>query len=434
MRDGARVAAAIEILSDIEARKRPAADAAKDWMLSHRFAGSKDRAEIGDLVFGALRWKQSSAWRLGEDTPRSWVFGAVAWGFARGPDWIANACAADPHAPPPPSEAEQSALAQATLDGAPDWVRGDFPEWLDASMARIFGEARAEEGAALAAPAPLDLRVNTLKSTRDDVIAALAESPRLKEPPAPTSHAPDGVRIPWAQGRTFPWAAEQSFLKGWFEVQDEGSQIAALLAGASPREQVLDLCAGAGGKTLAMAAAMQNKGQIYAYDEDRLRLKPIFDRVHRSGLRNIQILRGGDKQALGAMGAKFDRVLVDAPCTGSGTWRRRPDAKWKLKPEAVLNRLKEQREVLKDAARLVKPGGRLIYVTCSILPEENGGQVLAFLRDNGAFSQVPYADVWRDVLPGEPPVSADGSTGGLMLSSAKHGTDGFYISVLARAA
>jgi 16S rRNA (cytosine967-C5)-methyltransferase len=426
MRDGARVAAAIEILSDIEARKRPAADAAKDWMLSHRFAGSKDRAEIGDLVFGALRWKQSSAWRLGEDTPRSWVFGAVAWGFARGPDWIANACAADPHAPPPPSESEQSALAQATLDGAPDWVRGDFPEWLDASMARIFGEARAEEGAALAAPAPLDLRVNTLKSTRDDVIAALAESPRLKEPPAPTSHAPDGVRIPWAQGRTFPWAAEQSFLKGWFEVQDEGSQLAARMAGAKPGQQVADVCAGGGGKTLALAALMQNRGQVFAFDVDGRRLAPLHERLERAGVRNVQIRAPArTRDVLADLRGCMDVVLIDAPCTGSGTWRRNPDSKWRLRPAALQTRLQEQREALALAAPLVKPGGRLAYVTCSVLPEENEDQVAAFLAANDGFKPA-------HLRGGEVPGYARGHA--IQMTPLKTGCDGFFVAALERTA
>ena len=259
-------------------------------MLSHRFAGSKDRAEIGDLVFGALRWKQSSAWRMGEDTPRALGLGRAALGLrperrmdrAEPRRRSARAGAADrgENAPRLPS---------ATLDGAPAWVRGDYPEWLDASFARAFGDARAEEGAALAAPAPLDLRANTLKTTREKLIAALGESPKLKEPPRPTPYAPDGVRIPWAQGRTFPWATEQSFVKGWFEVQDEGSQLAALLAGVAPGMQVADVCAGGGGKTLALAALMQNKGQIYAHDVDGRRLAPLKERLDRAGARNVQI-------------------------------------------------------------------------------------------------------------------------------------------------
>ena len=195
---------------------------------------------------------------------------------------------------------------------------------------------------------------------------------------------------------------------------------------------MLDLCAGAGGKTLALAALMQNTGQLYAHDADRHQLKPIFARLKRAGVRNAQVLRAGDNAALDALGARFDVVLVDAPCTGSGTWRRRPDAKWRLKPEALAARLAEQCLVLSRAAGLVKPGGRLVYVTCSVLPEENTGQVARFLEDNAGFRQLQTADVWAAALPGDPPPSADGRRDSLLLTPGRHGTDGFFIAVLER--
>jgi 16S rRNA (cytosine967-C5)-methyltransferase len=423
MRPGARQQAAIEILSSLENQRRPAADAVKDWMLSHRFAGSKDRAEIGDLVFGALRWKQSSAWRMGGDGPRAWVWGALRWGFGWSADQVEQSLYEDPHAPSPPTEAERTALAAATLDGAPAHVRGDYPEWLDASLARAFGDARAEEGAALAAPAPLDLRANALKATRDKLIAALGESPKLKEPPQPTPYAPDGVRIPWTQGRTFPWASEQSFVKGWFEVQDEGSQLAALLSQAKSGMQVADVCAGGGGKTLALAALMENKGQIFAHDVDGRRLAPLKQRLDRAGARNVQIrppLR--TKDALADLRERMDVVFVDAPCTGSGTWRRSPDSKWRLRPNALAKRLDEQRAALALAAPLVKPGGRLMYVTCSVLPEENEDQVAAF---------VAHADFTPDSLA---PIAAPAYARGLarQMTPLRTGCDGFFVAALRR--
>ncbi|MGQ0532273.1 MAG: RsmB/NOP family class I SAM-dependent RNA methyltransferase [Caulobacteraceae bacterium] len=424
MRPGARQQAAIEILSSLESQRRPAADVVKDWMLSHRFAGSKDRAEIGDLVFGALRWKQSSAWRMGEDTPRAWVWGALRWGFGQSAAWIEQSVTDDPHAPAPPTEAERAALANATLDGAPAHVCGDFPEWLDAGLARAFGEKRAEEGAALAAPAPLDLRANTLKTDREKLIAALAESPKLKEPPQPTSYAPDGVRIPWAQGRTFPWAAEQSFVKGWFEVQDEGSQLAARLTGAGPGMQVADVCAGGGGKTLALAASMQNKGQIFAHDIDGRRLAPLKERLDRAGVRNVQIRAPmRTKDALADLRDRMDVVLVDAPCTGSGTWRRSPDSKWRLRPNALAKRIEEQRQALALAAPLVKPGGRLVYVTCSVLPEENEDAAAAFLAAYTDFEAVGLI----------PDIPAHKRSVGLQMTPLITGCDGFYVAVLKRA-
>ncbi len=423
MRPGARQQAAIEILSTLENQRRPAADAVKDWMLSHRFAGSKDRAEIGDLVFGALRWKQSSAWRMKSDAPRAWVWGALRWGFGWSAEQIEQSCYNDPHAPSPPTEAERDALANATLEQAPPHVAGDYPEWLDASFARAFGEDRAEEGAALAAPAPLDLRANTLKTTREKLIAALAESPKLQEAPQPTPYARDGVRIPWKQGRTFPWATEQSFLKGWFEVQDEGSQLAASMSEAQPGMQVADVCAGGGGKTLALAAAMQGKGQIYAYDIDGRRLAPLKARADRAGAHNIQIrtpLR--TKDALEDLRERMDVVLVDAPCTGSGTWRRNPDAKWRLRPNALGKRLEEQRQALAMAAPLVKAGGRLVYVTCSVLPEENEEQVASFVQSYPDFAPVGLSASF----PAHP------RTQGFQMTPRLTGCDGFYVAALVR--
>jgi 16S rRNA (cytosine967-C5)-methyltransferase len=426
MRPGARQQAAIEILTSLESQRRPAADAVKDWMLSHRFAGSKDRAEIGDLVFGALRWKQSSAWRFKQDDPRAWVWGALRWGFGWSAEAIEQGAYNDPHAPSPPTEAERAALAGATLTDAPAHIAGDYLDWLDASFTRAFGDARAEEGAALAAPAPLDLRANTLKATRDKLIAALADSPKLKEAPAPTPYAADGVRIPWSQGRTFPWASEQSFLKGWFEVQDEGSQLAVELCGGAPGMQAADVCAGGGGKTLALAAAMANKGQIYAFDVDARRIAPLKERADRAGAHNIQIrtpLRTRD--ALEDLRGRMDIVLVDAPCTGSGTWRRSPDSKWRLRPNALAMRLKEQREALAMAAPLVRPRGRLVYVTCSVLPEENEDQIAAFLASYPDFAAVGLNAAH---IPGH----ARGLA--LQMTPAATGCDGFFVAALEKRA
>jgi 16S rRNA (cytosine967-C5)-methyltransferase len=242
------------------------------------------------------------------------------------------------------------------------------------------------------------------------------------------------VRVPAPEGagRAPHLEAEAAHGKGWFEVQDEGSQVAALLAGAGPRLQVLDLCAGAGGKTLALAAAMQNTGQIYAYDADKRQLRPIFERLKRAGARNVQVMDAGDEAALLALGPRFDLVLVDAPCSGSGTWRRKPDSKWRLKPANLPERQGEQRDALELGARLVKPGGTLAYVTCSVLPEENTDQIAAFLASHGEFAIEPFEALWRERLGSEPPASADGRTDTLQLTPAHHGTDGFFIALMRR--
>ena len=220
--------------------------------------------------------------------------------------------------------------------------------------------------------------------------------------PQPTPHSPAGVRIEQAPGpgKSPHVEAEPGHGKGWYEVQDEGSQLATLLSGARPRQQIMDLCAGAGGKTLALAALMENSGQLYAYDSDRMRLRPIFERLKRAGVRNAQVLPAGDRAGLDKLEGRMDLVLIDAPCTGSGVWRRRPDAKWRLSPQMLEARLAEQRAVLDEGARLVKPGGRLAYITCSVLPAENRDQVDAFLARQPEFKLVPWPGLWEQALPG----------------------------------
>jgi 16S rRNA (cytosine967-C5)-methyltransferase len=428
MKAGGRIAAAIEVLEAILNRYQPIAVALTDWGKAHRFAGSGDRNAIGGLVYDALRRRSSIAWALGADTPRTLAIGAACSALGLAPDGVVAACDGIDHAPPPLSDAEQLGLTRP-LDEAPDFVRADIPEWLWPSFSQQFGDGAVAEGQAMARRAPADLRVNTLKSTRERVLKALAS---FGAEPCPIS--PIGVRVPPPVGaqRTPNLQAEAAFQAGWFEIQDEGSQIAAMLSGAGPRKQILDLCAGAGGKTLALAALMQNTGQLYAYDADRNQLKPIFERIKRAGVRNVQVLRAGDEAAVDALGPRFDVVMADAPCTGTGTWRRRPDAKWRLKPDALKARMAEQQSVLQRAASLAKPGGRLVYVTCSVLPEENAAQIERFLEENSNFSSVPIAEVWRTAFSSEPPPSADERSDSLLLTPYRHGTDGFFIAVLVR--
>jgi 16S rRNA (cytosine967-C5)-methyltransferase len=430
MTPGARASAAIEILADIAERKRTAADALKDWGVSHRFAGSGDRAAIGNLVFDALRKRASFAYIMGDDGPRALVLRTLvsSWGFT--PDEVSALADGGRFAPAPLTAEESTALNRRIPEDAPVSVRGDFPAWLEPQFERAFGIRAAEEGAGLAARAPVDLRVNTLKSTREKVLHALRRFDA-----AATPHSPNGVRIAPSTGpsRSPHVEAEPAHGKGWYEVQDEGSQVATLLAGAKPKEQILDLCAGAGGKTLGLAAAMENTGQLYAYDADRIRLRPIFERLKRAGVRNAQVLDPGDMEALAGLEDKMDRVIVDAPCTGSGVWRRRPDAKWRLSPQMLEARLAEQRAVLDRAARLVKPGGRLAYITCSVLPPENRDQVEAFLARFPDFTLIPWPELWKAAsLSAAPPQSADGSGKTLLMTPRGFGTDGFFVAVLER--
>ena len=423
---GARLQAAIEVLSEIDAHHRPTADALREWGRTHRFAGSGDRAVIGNLVFDALRKRRSLAARLGSDTPKLITLGVAVHTWELSVDQVAEACILQ-HGPGELGDEERSALSNGPAEQAAPSVLGDFPDWLEPSFARVFGDEAVTQAEALAERAPVDLRVNTLKAGREKVEKALARFGA-----APTALSPVGLRIepPLADKRYPHVESETAHGRGWFEVQDQGSQIAALMTGAEPGLQVIDLCAGAGGKTLALAAAMSNKGQIYAYDADRTRLRKSFDRFKRAGARNIQVLDAGDQSKLADLEARADVVLIDAPCTGSGTWRRRPDAKWRLSEHALARRIEEQKNVLALAAPLVKPGGRLVYVTCSVLAEENGDQVDAFLSQNPNYRPVSYRDVWADGVGGEPPASADSSDVTLLLTPRDHGTDGFFIAVM----
>jgi 16S rRNA (cytosine967-C5)-methyltransferase len=368
---------------------------------------------------------------MGEVSPRALVLRTLVRSWNMTPAEVAALADGSRHAPPPLSAEERAALERAIPPDAPAPICGDYPEWLAPEFERAFGAQAGAEGAALATRAPIDLRANALKASREKVMKALRRFDAQATP-----YSPLGIRIAHGPGpaKSPHIEAEPGHGKGWFEVQDEGSQLATLLAGAVPRRQVLDLCAGAGGKTLALAAQMENTGQLYAYDADRLRLRPIFERLKRAGVRNIQVLPAGEVEALRPLAGKMDLVLIDAPCTGSGVWRRRPDAKWRLAPPMLEARLAEQRAVLDQGAGLVKAGGRLAYITCSVLPSENRDQVDAFLARHEDFRLVPWRQAWEAAgLPAGPP-SADGAEETLLMTPRSHGTDGFFVALLERTA
>ncbi|VTZ28515.1 MFS transporter [Methylocella tundrae] len=426
---GARIAAAIEVLEDIDERRRPAADALKDWGLAHRFAGSKDRSAIGSLVFDALRRRASSAFVMGEAGPRAVILGALRLVRGLSLEEASALFSGEAHAPAPMSEKERELFASASLEGAPAHVAGDFPAWLEPSFAAVFEDRLIAETSALAERAPVDVRVNTLKCSRDKALLSLAHLNAAVTPLSPL-----GLRLPLTpEGRNPALAAEPDYVKGRVEVQDEGSQLAAMLAAAKPGEQVLDLCAGAGGKTLALAALMQNKGQIYASDSDGRRLMPIYARLERAGARNVQVRapRRGEGGLADLVGA-CDLVMIDAPCTGTGAWRRNPDAKWRMRPGALEQRIADQDQTLAAAARFVKPRGRILYVTCSLLREENEDRIAAFLAIHPDFHAVGAQEMAENA--GLPQLGAFASSmgPGVRLSPATTGTDGFFIALLTR--
>lgn len=432
MTPAARLSAALTLLDEIFSAKRPLTAILQDWGKANRYAGSGDRNAVGNLVHDSLRVKSSAAWMMGVkegDDARATLLGMLR--LLRGMDVsaIAALCNGERFAPPPLSDAERAALEAASLAEAPPYIRGDYPEWLDDAFTSVFGDHRATELGAMAQRAPMDLRVNPLKIIRMKALEAIGHLD-----PEPTPLSPYGLRIRAnAEGRVPHVQSEPAFIKGAVEVQDEGSQLVALLAGAKPGMQVLDLCAGGGGKTLALAAEMNNKGQIFATDSDQRRLAPIHDRLERAGVRNVQVRtpRKGIME-LDDLAGKLDLVLVDAPCTGTGTWRRHPDAKWRMRPNALELRTGEQHDVLDNAARFVKPGGKLVYITCSLLDAENGAQVADFTARHPDFSVIdPVKNAEANGLAAIAP-HLDPRGLGILLTPHRTNTDGFFLAALTR--
>jgi 16S rRNA (cytosine967-C5)-methyltransferase len=431
MTPAARLSAAIELIDTIDTQRVPAAKALKEWGTAHRYAGSGDRAAISGLIWDVLRRRASSAWLMDEDTPRARLLGMLKLERGMDAEAIAALCDGSRFAPEPLTERERSALTSRSTADAPPHIAGDYPEWLDGYLAQVFGEERVAEVTAMASRAPLDLRVNTLKAKREKMLQSLAH---LGVQPTPWS--PMGLRIELgADARNPGIHAEEDFIKGAIELQDEGSQLAALLSGAKPGEQVIDLCAGAGGKTLALAAMMQGKGRLIATDHDKRQLAPIYERLSRAGVHNADVRTPkGEADTLVDIKASADLVVIDAPCTGTGTWRRNPDAKWRMRPGALEVRLKDQVSVLDRAASLVKPGGRIAYITCSVLPPENTAQVAAFVARHPEFAVVPpgeFVSVLWDKAEDFTAATLQFPEG-LLMTPRRTGTDGFFVSILRR--
>lgn len=435
MRTGGRISAAIEILRDVLERHQPVKTAVRDWGKRARYAGSKDRAWVSGLVLDALRKRNSIAHHMGADTPRALALGAlrVAWGW-NGRD-IEEACE-DDHGPKALTGDERSRLIMAPDPSAPIDAQGDFPDWLTPHMQRVFGPETVIEAQAMAVRADVDLRVNTLKAD-----AEKAALPLKSVKAEPSKLLVSAYHIPARD----PTEREDSiegipaFSKGWVEVQDAGSQIAAAAANAKPGEQVLDYCAGGGGKTLALAAQMEGKGQIHAYDIDGKRLSALIPRLKRSGAHNVQLVHPSEGTSLDPLVGNMDLVFVDAPCTGTGTWRRRPDSKWRVKPAQLEKRMQDQREILAAASGYVKPGGRLLYATCSFLMEEDEDRVAEFLAGNPAFverdaAEAAIASGLLTAHGAETVRKFRSPTGSVRLTPRRAGTDGFFFALLERRA
>lgn len=399
---------AIEILEGLGQTAQPADRFLKAWFRSRRFAGSKDRRAIAEQVFAVQRRRAHFAHRMGDDAPRALVIAALIEG-GEDPALLFSGG----YGPAPLTEEERSTIA-ATPRPEPRWVQGEYPQWLDQELRRTFGDQLLQEMTAFIARAPADIRVNTLKAERDAVITSLSGEGIAC---AATPYAPHGIRI---TGEAANLSKSALFESGAFEFQDEAAQIAAELCGARPGMRVLDLAAGAGGKSLAFAAAMKNQGEILACDVRGEALFELEQRAARAGAAIIKTLPLDHGQPSGV----FDAVFVDAPCSGTGTWRRQPELRWRLTPGRLAELIALQDRLLDQAAGLVRPGGRLVYATCSILGCENQDRVAAFQARQPGFQPLNLAENWPGTVPG---LGQD-----FRASPASTGTDGFYCAALVR--
>ena len=443
MRRAARIHAAIELLDEIEqslSTGGPAADRLIDaYFRSRRYAGAGDRRETIRLVYAALRNRGRLLWALGlkDDAhpPARQIMLALLTAIehekAAG---IAAEFSGGKFAPAPLSASERrliDRLAEPGTAAPPEWARWNVPEWLIAPLKESFDARIADELEGLEGRATLDIRVNTLKADREKVWSVLSKK---GVEASECSMSPLGLRLQEGARVT----DHDLYRDGVVEIQDEAAQVAALLADARRGMVVIDLCAGAGGKTLGMAARMANNGTIHAYDVDRARLEALEKRAKRGGVTvaYARVLPEGEARAkiLGDFRFGADRVVVDAPCSGTGTWRRNPEGRWRLTPDRLAAHRDRQRALLLEAAALVKPGGRLVYMTCSILRAENAENAETFLDAHENFRALDYRDIWRQVIGSNPAQTAGPPEPYLTLTPALHGTDGFFVAIFERRA
>lgn len=423
MGPSARLRAVQELLEPLTAGPDflPADQALSNYFRNRRFIGSKDRRSIRDTFYIILHCWQALAFAIEKNATkvdgRSLVLVFLKLNkvldealFAEGKYGLEGL-----------SEAEQKLLKSlAPSQDAPPWASGNCPEWLYEKFEDRFGKKTDAELSALNERAPVDIRINPLKAK--DILADLKELGF-----EPTKYSEFGFR---AAGQT-PLAQHPMVQKGMIEFQDEGSQIASHLVGAKPGEEILDLCAGAGGKTLAIGAEMQNTGKIYAFDIIPKKISTLMTRLKKAGVKGcpagvIPEAGAGRAQALAPLKEKMDRVLLDVPCSGTGIWRRSPDARLRLTPEKLKNYCFTQVALLAEGAQMVKSGGQLTYVTCSLLREENEAQIEAFLQANPDWKLLDY----RAGLSGEIPDTGASIPETLLLTPGQHGTDGFFIANL----
>jgi 16S rRNA (cytosine967-C5)-methyltransferase len=432
MKQGAQIQTAIEILDIISAAKIPMDNIIRDYMSGRRYIGSKDRKAIVELVYNVMRATARLGWWLEkiqhEDTARARVVTFLLLDGMSAHN-VRIRFTGEKYCPAVLTDAEEKLLE--ALEGKnisdkdmPDTVRGECPDWAAEKLRALWGEEFLSQMEAMLTPAPLDLRVNTVKLSREQAQNSLAKD---GVETVMTPYSPYGLR---ATGKPY-MSATKAFHKGFVEIQDEGSQLIALVCGAQPGMRVLDYCAGGGGKTLGLAASMEGKGIIFAMDNDSRRLEKGRRRYKKAGVHNVEVRsleEEKNRKWLRRQKDAMDIVLVDAPCSSSGTWRRNPDLRWNQYGPSLEEILAIQKEILARVTDKVKPGGRLVYATCSLFEEENEKQVADFLAENPDYKVLPLPQIWPESA-GECPVSG----GYLRLTPRDHETDGFFTAVLQRA-
>lgn len=425
MKAGARIQSTIGLLDNVLKAHIPMDNIAGDFFRPRRYIGSKDRKDIVERLYWVIRHKARLIWwldKLGaEHTARNFVL-LTCKANGEVPEHLFTG---EKHQPDILSDTERDMLK--SFDGIdhkdmPEPVRLECPDWAYDALKKRFDDQFEDELLAMQDAASLDLRVNTLKCDMEKAANMLvAQNVTLER----TAYAPDGLRL---IEKAF-LSATKAFAKGYVEIQDEGSQLIAHLCGAKPGMRIMDYCAGAGGKTLALAADMENKGSIVAMDIDEKRLERGRRRYRKAGVHNVELRAISDdqhKKWFKRQKETFDVVLVDAPCSSSGTWRRNPDLRWRFYGPSLDEIKVLQADILEKVAKCVRPGGRLVYATCSLLAEENEDQVQAFLKTHPEYQLTPVQDVWQL----ENPPELEGPY--MQLSPAKHGTDGFFTAVMTR--
>ncbi len=411
-----RLAMVVDALSVVLPLERPADAALRTWFRETPELGPRDRALVADTVFAVLRNLRLLEHFAGGRGARRLVLACLTRIAGRNLRSLEKALW--------PGEAEWLTEIRARDEALPDAVRLSMPDWLWERLGATFTEEeRVVLSRSLLTPAPLDLRVNALRARREEVLATLHAS---GIDATATALSPFGIRV---KGK--PALERHTLLTGGHvEVQDEGSQLVALLVDAHRHQMVVDFCAGAGGKTLALGASMRSEGRLYAFDTSDKRLANFKPRLKRSGLSNVhpQLIDSENDIRVKRLAGKIDRVLVDAPCSGNGTLRRNPDLKWRMGPAALAELTVKQASILRAAARLPKPGGRVVYATCSLLPEENEAVVEGFLAQNPGWTLLDAHDVMRSIG-----IPIEGQGPYLRLTPARHHTDGFFAAVLVRA-